>query len=202
MLLSTLLNFPLLSSPVSPYLSLPPWFLPLPLSLPFNPPPSFPPLPFIPSLPPSLPSLPPSCPFPPFSLPHPSGCRQEEGGGHVWSSIHPCGIATVNCSEFDRAFDQYGIIKRQCTKEGGHARVKLYSSGTFQIPIKDTSLYNEDTVYSPKYIELCTNLHLNSDTSQYTTASWVPMVSTIERFQTVSFNNVVLPCYAYVQGTG
>ena len=36
----------------------------------------------------------------------------------MWPVMHPCGIATVNCSEFDRAFDQYGVIKRQCTKEG------------------------------------------------------------------------------------
>ena len=110
------------------------------------PPPSLFPLPFVPSLPPSLPfppslpsSLPhapflpaslPHAPFLPASLPHApflpppslpsSGCRQEEGGGHVWSTIHPCGIATLNCSEFDRAFDDYGIITRQCTKDGGH----------------------------------------------------------------------------------
>ena len=50
----------------------------------------------------------------------PSGCRQEEGGGHVWPVMHPCGIAYVNCSDFDRAFDKYGIITRQCTREGGH----------------------------------------------------------------------------------
>ena len=83
-------------------------------------PPSLSPLPFVPSLPPPSPFLPPflppSCPLP---LPS-SGCRQEEGGGHVWSTIHPCGIATLNCSEFDRAFDDYGIITRQCTKDGGH----------------------------------------------------------------------------------
>ena len=36
----------------------------------------------------------------------------------MWPVMHPCGIATLNCSEFDRAFDQYGVIKRQCTKEG------------------------------------------------------------------------------------
>ena len=57
-------------------------------------------------------------PLPP-SFPH-SGCRQEEGGGHVWPVMHPCGIATANCSDFDTAFDEYGIITRQCTKEGGH----------------------------------------------------------------------------------
>ena len=42
----------------------------------------------------------------------------------MWPVMHPCGIATVNCSEFDRAFDQYGVIKRQCTKEGAQ-NVKL-----------------------------------------------------------------------------
>ena len=62
-----------------------------------------------------LPTLPP----PPTSLP-PLGCRQEEGGGHVWPIIHPCGIATANCSDYDRAFSKYGIITRQCTREGGH----------------------------------------------------------------------------------
>ena len=58
--------------------------------------------------------------LPPFSpsLSLPSGCAQEEGGGHVWPVMHPCGIATVNCSEFDTSFDRYGVIRRQCTKEG------------------------------------------------------------------------------------
>ena len=39
----------------------------------------------------------------------------------MWPVMHFCGIATVNCSEFDNAFDQYGVIKRQCTKEGAHS---------------------------------------------------------------------------------
>ena len=84
-----------------------------------HPPPSLPPSLLPPSSLPPAPFLPPSCPLPPSFLPPPSGCRQEEGGGHVWPVIHPCGFATVNCSEFDRGFDDYGTITRQCTKEGG-----------------------------------------------------------------------------------
>ena len=43
-------------------------------------------------------------------------------------------------------------------------------------------LSNEGTVYSPNHIKLSTNLPLNWDTSLYRTVSWVPVVSTIERF--------------------
>ena len=56
----------------------------------------------------------------------------------------------------------------------------------WNLSMKDTlnkgRLSNEGTVCSPNLIELCTNLPLNyRDTSLYRTASWVPVVSSIER---------------------
>ena len=48
----------------------------------------------------------------------PSGCRREDGGSHVWPIIHPCGVATANCSEYDDAFENYGLVRRTCTREG------------------------------------------------------------------------------------
>ena len=44
------------------------------------------------------------------------GCRQEEGGGHVWDSIPTCSIATARCSDFDDSFDDYGMVIRRCTR--------------------------------------------------------------------------------------
>ena len=55
----------------------------------------------------------------------------------------------------------------------------------WNLSIKDTlnkgHLSNEVTVCSPNHKDLCTDLPLNRDTSLYRTASWVPMVSSIER---------------------
>ena len=136
------------------------------------------------------PSLPPS--FPPFlspflslppSLP-PPGCRQEEGGGHVWPVTHPCGVATVNCFDFDTAFDQYGIIRRQCTSEGrrncattldvvqnalhtqdtrpGHNRTQLQLNLSIAntLNLNKGHLSIEDTACYPNYTKLCTNVPL------------------------------------------
>ena len=51
---------------------------------------------------------------------------------------------------------------------------------------KKEHLSIEDTVCCPNHIELCTNLPLNvRDTSLYRTASWVSMVSSIERFHCI-----------------
>ena len=59
-------------------------------------------------------------------------------------------------------------------------------------------LSNEDTVCSPKHIELCTNLPLNRDTSHYRTASQLSPNGVLYReVPNFSFTSVVLPCYAY-----
>lgn len=53
-----------------------------------------------------------------LSLLSPLGCLREDGGSHVWPIIHPCGVATANCSDYDDAFDKNGLVRRKCTKEG------------------------------------------------------------------------------------
>ena len=59
----------------------------------------------------------------------------------------------------------------------------------WNLSIKDTlnrgHLSNEDTVCCPNHIELCTLYLRISDTSLYERASWVPMVSSIERFHCI-----------------
>ena len=68
--------------------------------------------------------------------------------------------------------------------------------GTVDISIKNTLniqmwhntqwKHSQDTVSSPNHVELCTNLPLNKGhLSIYRTASWVPMVSSKERFHCI-----------------
>ena len=47
-----------------------------------------------------------------------SGCRQEEGGSYVWPVTHPCGAIKVPCHHYDSSFEEYGNVRRQCTKDG------------------------------------------------------------------------------------
>ena len=57
----------------------------------------------------------------------------------MWPVMHPCGIATVGCGEYDNStFDQEGMIRRQCTKDG----------------LCNTSTYKLSMVKVPSYIEI------------------------------------------------
>ena len=62
-------------------------------------------------------------------------------------------------------------------------------------------LSNEETVCSPNHIELCTNLPSKYGHLSTQTGSWVPMVSSLERFHCYTVPNGYKSCVRLIPGS-